>query len=98
GSAAARSQGLCLPSPKRCVCLANRVRIALDSAAVGGRATQQRKAYVARSGLVEPASFRVRRARARAHSRKIGSLSDVRACKGVFDRERRTHEKSPFGA
>jgi len=34
----------------------------------------------------------------RAHSRNSGSFRPVSACKGVLERGRRTHEKSPLGA
>jgi len=53
---------------------------------------------VTRSASVRPPSSTARRARARAHSTNNVSLSVVRACNGVFDLSRRTHEESPLGA
>ena len=57
----------------------------------------RRKAEETRSGSVRPPSASVLRASAWAHSTKIGSFKDTRACKGEFERRRRTQDMSALG-
>jgi hypothetical protein len=98
GSAAASSHGLASGRLKCCCCRPSSFSSSDCSSAVGRRARQRRKAYTTRSASVAPPSASVRKASARAQSRKTGSLSVISACNGVLERGRRTQEKSPLGA
>ena len=68
------------------------------TALLGNRATHRRNAYTSRSASDEPPSRSVRWANPRAHSIDSGSFSVMSACRGVFDRGRRTQAASPGGA
>src|SRR5262245_10800027 len=73
GFSAARSQGLASGPLKRSVSRWSKASRALDSASVGRRARQRRKANVRRGSSASPPSRSVLRARARADSRNSGS-------------------------
>src|SRR5947209_10543868 len=67
----------------RASCRSSKDRSGATSGAVGRRAVHNRNARTARSSGAAAASLSVRAARARAASKKTGSLSVVSACSGV---------------
>src|SRR5436309_1462498 len=82
----------------RASCRSSKDRSGATSGAVGRRAVHNRNARTARSSGAAAASLSVRAARARAASKKTGSLSVVSACSGVLVRTRRAVQNSRLGA
>jgi hypothetical protein len=83
---------------KRPIACCRNVSSSAFSSTVGFLERLRRKAKASRCSSVVPPCASASEANARAHSRNNGSLSVVKACRGVFERVRRTHALSPFGA
>src|SRR5262245_44145405 len=97
GSFVARFQGFNSPATNRARCLCRRPSRCAVSCGAGCRASTRRKRKSNRCASVDPPSLTVFNANALAASTNNGSFKVVNACIGVFERERRTQDISPFG-